>query len=228
MFDCVIPAAGQGKRMECAGNKILLEINEKPILEYTIEVFEENKLCRNIYIAAHKDDIEEITEMTKKYTKVRPIIEGGSERQYSIYNALKQIKHCNIVMVHDAARPFVTQDTINRLYEATMKEHAAIAAVKVKDTIKAVEGDIVLGTMKRESLYAVQTPQAFKYSLLMEAYESAMNEKFLGTDDASLVERINKHVHIVLSDYDNIKLTTPEDMYFAEAILKKRGIICLG
>ena len=161
--------------------------------------------------------------MLKNYSKIDVITEGGSERQYSIYNVLKAIGPCEYVFVHDAARPFVTQHTLNKLYESVQQNHSVIAAVKVKDTIKRIENDQVTETLKRDELWQIQTPQAFSYQLLLDAYNKADADHFLGTDDASLVERISK-VHIVESDYDNIKITTPEDMFFAEAILKKRGL----
>lgn len=227
MYDVIIPAAGMGKRMQANQNKILLTINHKSILEHTVSVFQQDTHCRAIHLAAQRDEIELLQTMLQAYDKVGIITEGGSERQYSIYNVLKAMDPCEYVFVHDAARPFVTQDTLNKLYDAVQQHQSAIAAVKVKDTIKRIENNQVIETLKRDELWQIQTPQAFSYQLLLDAYKSANAENFLGTDDASLVERIAK-VHIVESDYDNIKITTPEDMYFAEAILKKRGIVCLG
>ncbi len=223
MYDVIIPAAGMGKRMQANQNKILLTINHKSILEHTVQVFQNDDNCRAIHLAAQRDEISTLQSMLTNYSKIDVITEGGSERQYSIYNVLKAIEPCEYVFVHDAARPFVTQDTLNKLYESVQQNHSVIAAVKVKDTIKRIENDQVTETLKRDELWQIQTPQAFSYQLLLDAYNKADADHFLGTDDASLVERISK-VHIVESDYDNIKITTPEDMFFAEAILKKRGL----
>ncbi|RAK48572.1 2-C-methyl-D-erythritol 4-phosphate cytidylyltransferase [Macrococcoides bohemicum] len=223
MYDVIIPAAGMGKRMQANQNKILLTINHKSILEHTVQVFQNDDNCRAIHLAAQRDEISMLQSMLTNYSKIDVITEGGSERQYSIYNVLKVIEPCEYVFVHDAARPFVTQDTLNKLYESIQQNHSVIAAVKVKDTIKRIENDQVTETLKRDELWQIQTPQAFSYQLLLDAYNKADADHFLGTDDASLVERISK-VHIVESDYDNIKITTPEDMFFAEAILKKRGL----
>lgn len=223
MYDVIIPAAGMGKRMQAEKNKILLMLNDKSILEHTVEVFQNDVNCRAIHLAAQKDEIEMMQSMLQAYDKIGIITEGGSERQYSIENVLKAIEPCEYVFVHDAARPFVTQETLNKLHESVQQYQSVIAAVKVKDTIKRVQDKKVSETLKRDELWQVQTPQAFAYQLLLDAYYKADKEQFLGTDDASLVERISE-VHIVESDYDNIKLTTPEDMFFAEAILKKRGL----
>lgn len=223
MYDVIIPAAGMGKRMQANQNKILLTINHKSILEHTVQVFQNDDNCRAIHLAAQRDEISTLQSMLTNYSKIDVITEGGSERQYSIYNVLKAIERCEYVFVHDAARPFVTQHTLNKLYESVQQNHSVIAAVKVKDTIKRIENDQVTETLKRDELWQIQTPQAFSYQLLLDAYNKADADHFLGTDDASLVERISK-VHIVESDYDNIKITTPEDMFFAEAILKKRGL----
>ncbi|MCE4957912.1 2-C-methyl-D-erythritol 4-phosphate cytidylyltransferase [Macrococcoides caseolyticum] len=223
MYDVIIPAAGMGKRMQADKNKILLTINDKSILEHTVSAFQNDDNCRAIHLAAQRDEIEMMQVMLQVYDKIGVITEGGSERQYSIYNVLKAIEPCDYVFVHDAARPFVTRETLNKLYTSVQINKSVIAGVKVKDTIKRVQDNKVIETLKREELWQIQTPQAFDYNLLLDAYNKADVDGFLGTDDASLVERISE-VHIVESDYDNIKITTPEDMFFAEAILKKRGL----
>ncbi|WP_414052111.1 2-C-methyl-D-erythritol 4-phosphate cytidylyltransferase [Macrococcus animalis] len=223
MYDVIIPAAGMGKRMQADQNKILLRINNKSILEHTVLAFQEDEHCRAIHLAAQRDEIEILQKMLKDYSKISIITEGGSERQYSIYNVLKAMEPCDYVFVHDAARPFVTCGTLHKLYTSVQINKSVIAAVKVKDTIKRVANNEVVETLKRDELWQIQTPQAFDYQLLLNAYDKADADHFLGTDDASLVERISA-VHIVESDYDNIKITTPEDMFFAEAILKKRGL----
>ncbi|MFE8698576.1 2-C-methyl-D-erythritol 4-phosphate cytidylyltransferase [Cytobacillus sp. FJAT-53684] len=223
-YQVIIPAAGQGKRMEAGKNKVLLELNDLPILIHTLNVFQMDKACDGILLAINPEEEEEMKMLLEEnqITKILAFVPGGKERQYSIHNALKQVKKDGIVLVHDAARPFVDKELFRPLIEAAENKGAAIFAVPVKDTIKKAAGDIVAETVERTSLWAVQTPQAFRISILKEAYQKAEEEDFLGTDDASLVERLGQEVVIVKGNYDNIKLTTPEDLYFAEAIIRKR------
>lgn len=222
MYAVIIPAAGQGKRMGADKNKILIELDGLPIIERTIQCFHNDEHCRGIYIAAQADEVELMTVLASKYNKVKRVVEGGSERQYSIHNALRYIEDEAIVMVHDAARPFVSYETIEKLYVAASNYGAAIAAVPTKDTIKEVHKNIVTSTPNRKLMYLVQTPQAFNTTLLKDAYEMAIRDDFLGTDDASLVERKGVDVHVVMSTYDNIKITTPDDLMYAQMILRKR------
>ncbi|PLS10270.1 2-C-methyl-D-erythritol 4-phosphate cytidylyltransferase [Neobacillus cucumis] len=223
-YQVIIPAAGLGKRMQAGKNKLLLEINDIPVLVHTLRVFEEDEACSGIILAIHPQDEREISALLKKYliSKVLSLVPGGDERQHSIYNALKTVKTDGIILVHDAARPFIRKDHIHRLTQKAEETGAAIMGVPAKDTMKKVINGVVMETVERSSLWAVQTPQAFRVSLLKKAYKTAEKDKFLGTDDASLVEQLDHPVSIVEGDYDNIKLTTPEDLYFAEAIIKKR------
>ncbi|MED3561262.1 2-C-methyl-D-erythritol 4-phosphate cytidylyltransferase [Bacillus xiapuensis] len=223
-YQVILPAAGQGKRMGAGKNKLLIELNGIPVLIHTLRVFEEDEQCDGLILAIHPQDEAEFHSLLKKYhiTKVKSLVPGGKERQHSIHHALKTVKDGGIILVHDAARPFIQKEHINRLNETAEKTGAAIIGVPVKDTMKTVRNQMVLGTIERSGLWAVQTPQAFRVSVLLEAYEKAERENYLGTDDASLVERIPHPVTMVEGDYDNIKLTTPEDLFFAEAILKKR------
>jgi 2-C-methyl-D-erythritol 4-phosphate cytidylyltransferase len=223
-YQVILPAAGMGKRMGAGKNKLLLELNGIPVLIHTLKVYEEDEACRGIILAIHPQDEMEFKDLLNKYsmTKVINMVRGGRERQDSIYNALKSVEETDsIILVHDAARPFIETDHIHRLTEMAAETGAAILGVPAKDTIKKVQDGVVVETVERSSLWAVQTPQAFRISLLMEAYQKAEKDHFLGTDDASLVERLNYPIAMVEGDYDNIKLTTPEDLYFA--ILKKRG-----
>jgi 2-C-methyl-D-erythritol 4-phosphate cytidylyltransferase len=224
-YQVILPAAGQGKRMGAGKNKLLLELNGIPVLMHTLRVFEQDEACRGIILAIHPQDEMEFQALVTKYqiSKVIRLVPGGKERQDSIYNALKSVETDGIILVHDAARPFIQKEHIHRLTEMAAETGAAILGVPAKDTIKKVQDGAVVETVERSSLWAVQTPQAFRILLLLEAYNKAEKDHFLGTDDASLVERLNYPVAMVEGDYDNIKLTTPEDLYFAEAILKKRG-----
>lgn len=223
-YQVIIPAAGQGKRMGAGKNKLLLDLNGMPLIIHTLRVFESDEECDGIILAIHPQDEVEFKALLKTYqiTKVKKVISGGKERQHSIYNALKAINGDGIILVHDAARPFVKKEHIHCLTKTAEKYGAAIIGVPAKDTIKKVSDGKVVETVERSSLWAIQTPQAFRMSILLKAYESAEKESFLGTDDASLVERLSIPINMVEGDYDNIKLTTPEDLFFAEAILKKR------
>lgn len=224
-YQVILPAAGLGKRMQAGKNKLLLELNDVPVLIHTLRVFEEDEACNGIILATNPHDDQEIKTLLKRYnvTKVIHLVAGGGERQHSIYNALKTVKNDGIILVHDAARPFIQTKQVHLLTKKAEETGAAIIGVPAKDTMKKVRDGVVVETVDRSSLWAVQTPQAFRVSLLREAYDQAERDHFLGTDDASLVERLNYPVAIVQGDYDNIKLTTPEDLYFAKAILVKRS-----
>lgn len=225
MYEVVIPAAGQGKRMKAGKNKLFLELSGVPIIVYTLRVFDEDPQCTGIILAINPDEEEIFANLiaTYKLKKIKQLIPGGTERQQSVYNGIKVIDaETDIVLVHDGARPFIHHTLINQLTEAAMTHGGAVLAVPVKDTIKKAADNIVVETVERSSLWAVQTPQAFRVPLLTNAHETADSEGFLGTDDASLLERINEPVIIIEGEYDNIKITTQEDLYFAEAILQKQ------
>lgn len=224
-YNVIIPAAGQGKRMGVGKNKLFLELNSEPIILHTVRIFLQDTQCKQVLLVINEQDQDEMMNLfanSPLSEKIHFII-GGNERQYSVYNGLQEVKNVEIVLVHDGARPFITSSVIHQLVEEAVKHGAAIAAVPVKDTIKKVEGQTVIETIERSSLWQVQTPQAFRVSLLQKAHQKAIEDQFLGTDEASLVERLKYPVQIVMSSYDNIKLTTLEDLYFAEAILKKRN-----
>ncbi|MDQ0272550.1 2-C-methyl-D-erythritol 4-phosphate cytidylyltransferase [Cytobacillus purgationiresistens] len=223
-YRVIIPAAGQGKRMGAGKNKLLLPLKGIPVLVHTLQVFENDPSCGGIYLAINPLDEAGLTDLMKEHrlTKVAGLIHGGKERQQSVYNAVKQLSGEGVVLVHDGARPFLDRDQIGALVAAAENGASAILAVPVKDTVKKARDGIVTETIERSSLWAVQTPQAFRLPLLREAHRRAEEDAFIGTDDASLVERLQADVTIVEGHYDNIKLTTPEDLYFAEAIIKKR------
>ncbi|HZG71164.1 MAG TPA: 2-C-methyl-D-erythritol 4-phosphate cytidylyltransferase [Chondromyces sp.] len=224
-YKVVIPAAGQGKRMKANQNKLFLSLLGKPIIIHTLEVFESDPLCDGVVLAIHPDEEQTFVSLLNKYNiqKVNKLVYGGKERQHSVFNGLKTLDERGIVLVHDGARPFITEDIIHQLMEEAERIGAAIVAVPVKDTIKREKSGLVAETVERSSLWSVQTPQAFRMPLLLQAHQKAENDGYLGTDDASLVERVGEPIQIVEGSYDNIKLTTPEDLYFAEAIIHKRN-----
>ena len=227
MVSVVFPAAGQGKRMGAGKNKILLSLSGKPVLLRTLELFSQLPEVEELIVVVGAKDMALIKKMLKgcPFAPMVHLAPGGRERQQSVYNGLKLVSpRANIVLVHDAARPLVKPDIVRAVIREAEKSGAAIAAVPVKDTIKSVDAEgRVISTPDRSKLWAVQTPQGFQKKLLISAYQKAEQNGFLGTDDASLVEHSGHSVTVVRSDYENIKLTTPEDMQAAETFLGKRA-----
>lgn len=221
----VIPAAGQGKRMNAGQNKQFIKLNDIPVIIHTLRVFDGDSNCRGIILVVNESELALFNDLISHYRikNVRNVVVGGSERQHSVYNGLKALTlEDGIVLIHDGARPFVKQTIIHELVKTAVEYNSAIVAVPVKDTVKLVQDHVVEKTMERSSLWSVQTPQAFRLSLILKAHEEAAKNNYLGTDDASLVERLGEKVQIVVGDYENIKLTTPEDLIYGEAILARR------
>jgi len=223
-YTVVLPAAGSGKRMKADKNKLLLELFGKPIFLYTLEVFQQDPNCDAIWLAVKEQERELIEGYVKRYnlTKVQGYATGGTERQDSVRACLEAIPPCGVVLVHDAARPFIDKEVIANLVGTAHTSGAAIAAVPVKDTIKKAKNGIISETVDRDQLWMIQTPQAFRYSLILEAAQKAHNDGFMGTDEAMLVERLHYPVAIVESTYENIKMTTPDDLIYGRAILESR------
>jgi 2-C-methyl-D-erythritol 4-phosphate cytidylyltransferase/2-C-methyl-D-erythritol 2,4-cyclodiphosphate synthase len=228
----IIPAGGAGTRLKSHVAKQFLLLDGLPILVHTLKVFQESKEIDDIIVAVPPDELVSIRqELIEKYclTKVIATVAGGYQRQDSVRNCLEAvIGDCDMVVIHDAVRPFVTEELIRQVVEAARITGAASAGVKAKDTIKeTTEDNNVWATVPRHNLWLTQTPQAFKLELLKEAYKKAYDEKFYGTDDASLIERIGKEVKMVEGFYVNIKITTREDMMIADALMKKGSKISL-
>jgi 2-C-methyl-D-erythritol 4-phosphate cytidylyltransferase len=224
-YKVIIPAAGQGKRMNAGKNKQFILLGKLPVIIHTLVVFELDSCCTEIILVTNEAEVDMFKELIAMHqiSKVQHIVRGGEERQHSVYNGLLKVESCSeLVLVHDGARPFITVDKIHELVKEASQSGAAILAVPVKDTIKKVTNGKVDETVERSSLWAVQTPQAFRIQLLLDAYENASKMGLMGTDDASLIEQIDKPVKVVAGDYDNIKLTTPEDLIYGESILRKR------
>ena len=223
-YEVVLPAAGSGKRMGAGQNKLFLQLAGKPILAHTLLVFEQDPNCTGIWIAVKDEERDVVQALLKEHriSKVKGLPTGGEERQHSVHSCIKQMKNVNIVLVHDAARPFITEPIIKQLTETAYFQGAAIAGVRVKDTMKVVRDGIIEETIDRELLWSIQTPQAFRFNLLAEAEDVAEKIGFLGTDEAMLVERLGHKIHIVESSYENVKMTTKEDLLFGEAIIANR------
>ncbi|MET0786129.1 MAG: 2-C-methyl-D-erythritol 4-phosphate cytidylyltransferase [Paenisporosarcina sp.] len=223
-YAVALPAAGSGKRMGASQNKLFLTLRDVPILIHTLRVFERDSNCTAIWLAVKPEERKTIQQMLEKFniTKVRGLPDGGTERQHSVYACVKAAKGIELLLVHDAARPFIEPKVITALVNKASVSGAAIAGVKVKDTIKKVKDGQIEETVDREQLWMIQTPQAFQYEILANAEEQALQDDFLGTDESMLVERVGLPVHIVESTYDNVKITTQEDLIIGEAILQKR------
>lgn len=221
----IIVAAGNGSRMKAGVNKQYLYLSGKPVLAHTLLVFEECQLVDEVVLVIGKQDVQVcMEEVIKPYKikKVKVLVEGGATRQESMYLGLNRVnKKANIVITHDGARPLVHASTLIKCIEATLEHKATIVAVPSKDTIKIVDDNLtVKETPDRTTLWAVQTPQTFEYNLLKKAHEKAIEDEFVGTDDAMLVERLNQKIKVIKGHYDNIKITTPEDLIMAESIIK--------
>lgn len=225
-ISAIIPAAGSGKRMGGKTSKQYLAIGGTPILVETLIVFNTSPYIDEIILVSPTDDLTLINTMVKDYNlnKVSKVVEGGKERQDSISNGLDALdRSSSIVLVHDGVRPFISDEIIKELIDAVNQYGAAIVAVPVKDTVKKVLHTSITGTVPRENLWLAQTPQAFSTKVIIDAYANAREKGLMGTDDASLVEAMGLDVKIVMGSYENIKITTPEDLIFAEAIKKERA-----
>ena len=226
----LIPAAGMGKRMGASINKQYLLLNGLPIVARTISVFEQSPLIDAIYLVIPAEEIpycQEHVIAVCGFKKVAAIIPGGRERQNSVMNGLNAMRDFvsddDVVLIHDGVRPFVTEAMIRESIAVARSSEGALVAVPVKDTIKNVQGNIVISTPPRDTLWQAQTPQSFRFGTIFNAHRSAAAEGFIGTDDASLIERSGGTVCIVPGDYRNIKITTPEDLVLAEAFLASSG-----
>lgn len=220
--DVIILAAGSGKRMMADKNKILLDLGDRPIIAHTIAKFYNHPRVRKIILAIREEDRVQIDSIIDAYgfeDIVRVI--GGAERQDSIYNCMGVLSDdTHILLIHDGARPFVDEDTITRSILETIECGATCVGVPSKDTVKIVDQEgIILDTPDRSQVWCAQTPQCFRLDLIREAHTRARQESFLGTDDASLVERYGHKVKMIMGSYMNNKITTPEDIRQARYIL---------
>lgn len=224
MNGVVIVAAGTGSRMKMGINKQFIKLEGKEIIAYTIEKFYNNSNIEDIVVVVKEDESEFFKkEILDKYNfKNIKIAYGGKERQDSVYNGLKLLdKKCDVVLIHDGARPFVSDKIIYNCIEEVKEHKAIVVGVPVKDTIKVIDNDKnIVDTPNRSVLWAVQTPQTFDYNILIDAYKDAFKSGFYGTDDAMLVERIGYKVKMVEGSYNNIKITTQEDLSVGSQILK--------
>ena len=222
----LIAAAGKGKRMNARISKPFIPISGKHILAYTIEKFEKCKLIDKIYLIVSPEEKEACHKniiLKYNFSKVQELVDGGETRQDSVYNGIKALdKDTDIVVIHDGARPLVEEAIIRDSIEKAQKYGAAITAIPIKDTIKKSKNNFFINkTLNRENIWRAQTPQTFKYDIILSAYRQAYKEKYFTTDDAAIVERYGHKVKLIIGSEENIKITTPFDIIVAENFLKK-------
>ncbi|MEN6622451.1 MAG: 2-C-methyl-D-erythritol 4-phosphate cytidylyltransferase [Smithella sp.] len=223
----IIPAGGAGRRLNAGIAKQYLHINGLPVLVHSLNVFERAKIIDEIILVVPESDIEFVRKdliAKNNFKKIKKIIAGGIERQDSVRNGIAAIDDkYDIVLVHDGVRPFVKSKMIDNIVAVVRNFPAAVIGVPSKDTIKETkDDDLVVKTVPRRNLWITQTPQAFQFDVLQKAYDAAYLDNFYGTDDASLVERIGVPVKMIAGSYENIKITTQEDLVIAEALLKSK------
>lgn len=226
-YTAIVLAGGSGKRMGSAVKKQYLEILGKPLIYYSLDAFEKSKVDEIVLVVTPGDESFVQKEIVERYDfqKVTRIVAGGKERYHSVYEGLK-VATGDYVLIHDGARAFVTDDIICRGMEGAKEYKACVVGMPVKDTIKVSDEDgFVESTPDRSRVWMIQTPQAFSYTLIKEAYEKVLSSDTTGiTDDAMIVEKATKQkVKLILGSYDNIKVTTPEDLDVAENIIKKQN-----
>src|SRR3989338_5960243 len=224
MTQAIILAGGKGSRMQGTVNKLLMLLDRKPVLAYSLEQFDASDFIDHIHIVAHPDDITEVESILKdnKYPKVSAVIPGGEKRQDSVYNGIKAIKadRDEIIVVHNGANPFADQNIIGKVVLAAEQHGAAAAGFPANDSIKiAEEHGFVNKTIPRNNLWHMQTPQAAKSYLLTEAYVKAYNDNFYGTDDMELIERLGCTWKLVECGRENFKITYPHDLENAKLIV---------
>lgn len=237
----IVPAAGLGTRMASAPgvkekksvpSKQFLELNGTPVLIHTLRKFAQSPQITEIFVALRKPEIESFRERLEREApeilgKKTVLLVGGENRQQSVTNALSAVSAAldDIVLVHDAVRPFVTDEIIHEVIAAAAKYGAAITGVPAVDTVKQVErtaeGALIKATIPREKIVMAQTPQGFRYSVLKKAFDEATADGFIGTDEASLVERSGHPVAVVMGSPRNMKITTPADLDLAEFFLRQ-------
>jgi 2-C-methyl-D-erythritol 4-phosphate cytidylyltransferase len=221
----VIAAGGRGRRFGGGTPKQFLRLNGVPILQRSIELFDSFPSVNEIVVVSPRNEISRVERLLGRMGsgKILTIVAGGRERQDSVWNGLNAfVGKPHVVLVHDAVRPLVSRKTIAAVIASTVRYRAAVVGVRIVDTIK-LEGreGFYIRTLERNKLWAVQTPQGFRFDLLVSAHKAARRSSYLGTDEASLLERLRIPVRIVEGDSRNIKITTPEDLRLAEMWLKK-------
>ena len=220
----IIAAAGFGRRMKADRPKQLLELNGTPIIIHTIRKFDASPAVDYIIVTALRESVEEVRELVRSadFRKSVTVIEGGERRQDSVAAGLEHLQPAtDVVAVHDGVRPIVSREDIENVVRQAERTGAAILAVPIVETVKQVEKELVESTLTREHLVLAQTPQAFRTEVLKQAFERARKDEYYGTDESSLVERLEHPVAIVRGSERNIKITRPSDLTLARAFLEE-------
>ena len=225
MVSVIIAAGGRGTRMGAMINKVYMQLCGREVLSYTIEAFEKNSLTDEIIVVTGENEIELCKSMIAKYgfNKVSAVTVGGSSRRESVYNGIA-LAVGDIIAIHDGARALISQEEINAVIADCKKYGAAAVGVSIKDTLKSADKNgFITGTVDREKTYSIHTPQVFMRDIIVNAHKKAYEENIEATDDCALVES-SVNIKITKGSYNNIKLTTPEDMIMAENILREGKI----
>lgn len=218
----IILGAGAGTRMKADKSKLLLEINGKTVLERTVETFSKIKEIHEIIVVCRESDLDSFESVLSAYNISYCF--GGDTRQQSVMNAVETIDECDYLIIHDGARPLITEKEIKDTLASAIQNGAAAVGVMVKDTIKVVDSNNqIVYTPDRSTLVSIRTPQIFEFKMYVDAVEKAKTDGKDFTDDCQLIEYFGKPVFTVIGDYGNIKITTPEDLPMAEGVLKMRG-----
>lgn len=223
--EAIVPVAGLGTRLKTKQTKPFVLLKNKPLFFYAVSALEKNPFIHQIILASHEKYMGTFQKWVKvfRFKKVKKIVKGGETRQQSVYNALQWVdEDTDIVLVHDGARPFISADSIHQSIQLCIRKKAVIVAVPVKPTIKKVNRRSmqVIETLPREELWEVQTPQVFHKDLLIKAHQRG--KKYKATDDAFLVEKLGVKVSVIQGSYENIKVTTKEDLDFAAILLARK------
>jgi 2-C-methyl-D-erythritol 4-phosphate cytidylyltransferase len=223
MLSAIIVAAGSSERM--GFDKLFALVSGKPVIAHTIAAFENTKCVDEIILVGRADSLGELRKVIGKPTKVKQIIAGGAERSDSVRAGLEHVDpKSNFVAVHDAARPMITPEKITRVFEVARTSGGATLAETINDTLKRADADLaVVGSVDRDGVYAMQTPQVFEKKLLEEAYEFVAKKKVTVTDEVSAVALLGKKVVLVPNHDFNFKITYPRDLPMAEFVLKQRA-----
>ena len=220
----VIVAAGSAKRMEGI-DKILAKLGELPVLVHTLYAFQDCDCFDEIIVVTREDLIVEVSRLCKEYglDKVRKVIAGGAERTHSVRNGLREVRpDAQLIAIHDGARPLVTQSILEKTVLRASSAGAAAPVIPITDTVKRAEKDVIVGTVERSELFAIQTPQIFEAGLIKAAVEKAIADGEVLTDDCACVERLGMKVAVTEGSKENIKITTPFDLLLGTAILESR------
>ncbi len=216
----IIPAAGRGIRF--GGKKQLALISGKPLLYYSLHIFENCPLVQNIVVAMAEEDLSQGEALVKEFAfkKVSHVVPGGRERQESVQKAFEVLPSCDVVIIHDGVRPLVTEELVQQVVAGAKEFGACVLGLPVKETLKKIgPKGFIQETVDRNSLWSIQTPQAFRYTLFQQAIKKAIEDGFVGTDEAMLVERLGVPIQVVSGSVLNMKITQPEDLEVAQRLL---------